>query len=79
MVIVGELYFFLWKRKRKSSIGNWIFFVHHRIISVVKRVEFISGRMSCIVLRGRWCNIIVLNMHQVRRKMMIHKIVFMRN
>ena len=25
------------------------------------RVEFLSDRMSYIVLRGRWCNIIVLN------------------
>jgi hypothetical protein len=26
-------------------------------------VEFVSARMSYIVLRGRWCNIIVLNVH----------------
>jgi hypothetical protein len=39
------------------------FFVHTRIISAVKRVEFVSDRMSCITLRGRWCNIIVLNVH----------------
>jgi hypothetical protein len=26
-------------------------------------VEFVSARMSYIVLRGRWCNIIVLNAH----------------
>ena len=39
------------------------FFVNHRIVSAVKRVEFVSGRVSYIVLRGRWCNIIVLNMH----------------
>jgi hypothetical protein len=32
-------------------------------MSVVKRVEFISGRMSYIILRGCWCNIIVLNVH----------------
>jgi hypothetical protein len=25
------------------------------------RVEFVSDRMSYIILRGRWCNIIVLN------------------
>jgi hypothetical protein len=37
------------------------FFVHTRIISVVGRVEFISDRMSYIILRDRWCNIIVLN------------------
>jgi exonuclease III len=37
------------------------FFVHKRIISAVRRVEFISDRMSYIILRGRWCNIIVLN------------------
>jgi hypothetical protein len=26
-------------------------------------VEFISNRMSYIILRGRWCHIIVLNVH----------------
>jgi hypothetical protein len=39
------------------------FFVHKRIISAVKRVEFITDRMSYIILRGRWCDIIVLNVH----------------
>jgi hypothetical protein len=24
---------------------------------------FISDRMSYVILRGRWCNIIILNMH----------------
>jgi hypothetical protein len=38
-------------------------FVRHRIVSAVKRVEFVSDRVSYIVLRGRWCNIIVLNVH----------------
>ena len=36
------------------------FFVHHRIVSAVKRVEFVSDRVSYVVLRGRWCNVIVL-------------------
>jgi hypothetical protein len=27
------------------------------------RVEFVSDRMSYIILRGRWCHIIVLNVH----------------
>ena len=39
------------------------FVVHQRIVSVVMRVEFVSDRMSYIGLRGRWCNIIVLNLH----------------
>jgi hypothetical protein len=39
------------------------FFVHERIVSAVRRVEFISDRMSYIILRGRWCDIIVLNVH----------------
>jgi hypothetical protein len=38
-------------------------FVHKRIVSAVRRVEFISDRMSYIILRGRWCNVIVLNVH----------------
>jgi hypothetical protein len=36
-------------------------FVHKRIISAVKRVELVSERMSYIILRDRWCVIIVLN------------------
>jgi hypothetical protein len=39
------------------------FFVHKRIMSAVKRVKFISDRMSYIILRARWCNITVLNVH----------------
>ena len=38
-------------------------FVHHRRVSAVTRVEFVSDRMSYIVLRGRWCNIVVSNVH----------------
>jgi hypothetical protein len=29
----------------------------------IKRVEFVSDRVSYIILRGRWCDIIVLNDH----------------
>jgi hypothetical protein len=32
-------------------------------MSVVRRIEFISDRMSYIILRGHLCNIIVLNAH----------------
>jgi hypothetical protein len=37
--------------------------VRKRIISAVKRVEFVSDRMPYIILRGPWCHIIVLNVH----------------
>jgi exonuclease III len=40
-----------------------VLFVHKRILSAVRRVEFVSDRMSYIILRGRWCNIVVLNVH----------------
>jgi hypothetical protein len=42
---------------------SFFFFFHKRIISAVKRVEFLSDRMSYIILRGCWCHIIVLNVH----------------
>jgi hypothetical protein len=38
-------------------------FVHKRTVSALKRVEFVSDMMSYIILRGRWCHIIVLNVH----------------
>jgi hypothetical protein len=37
--------------------------VHRRIISAVKWVELVSDRMPYIILRGRWCHIIVLNVY----------------
>jgi hypothetical protein len=40
-----------------------VFFVHHRIAPAVKRVEFVSDKMSYIVMRGSWCNIVVRNVH----------------
>jgi hypothetical protein len=55
-----ELLFFLWERNENHKLGTR-FFVRHRIVSAVKRVEFVSDRVSYIVLRGRWCNIIVLS------------------
>ena len=47
------------------KIVNWerFFFLHRRIVSTVKRAEFISDRLFYIVLRGRWHNIIVVNVH----------------
>jgi hypothetical protein len=56
------VYKFSMERTRKSSIWNRIF-VHHRIVPVVTRVEFVSHRGSYRVLTCRWCNIIVLNVH----------------
>ena len=51
--------------EKETKIINWEqdFFVQHRIISAVKIVEFVSDRVTYIVLRGRWCNIIILNVH----------------
>jgi hypothetical protein len=37
--------------------------VQHRIVSEAKGVEFVSDRISYIVLRGRRCNNVVLNVH----------------
>ena len=51
--------------EEETTIISWEqdFFVQHTIVSAVKRVEFVSDGLSYIVLRGRWCNIIVLNLH----------------
>jgi exonuclease III len=38
-------------------------FVHQRIVPAVKKVGFVNNRLSYIVLRGLWSNIIVLNVH----------------
>ena len=37
--------------------------MHRRLVSAVKRIEFVSDRLSYIVLRGRWLHIILVNVH----------------
>jgi hypothetical protein len=32
-------------------------------MSTIKMIEFVGHRMSYIILKGRWCDIIVLNVH----------------
>jgi hypothetical protein len=39
------------------------FSVHKRITSVVKRVELVNDKMSCIILIGRGCHVSFLNGH----------------
>jgi hypothetical protein len=68
-----------WGVARKSVNGNRNF-VHRRIVSAVKRVEFLSDMLSYIDLRGRCCKIIVLNVHAPREeKCDDSNIIFMSN
>jgi hypothetical protein len=61
-MVTEDYTFFYGKGNEDHQLGTDLF-VHKRIISAVRRVEFVSVRMSYIILRGHWCNIIVLNVH----------------
>jgi hypothetical protein len=75
----GDYNLFCGKGNENHQFETGIF-VHHKTLSAVKRVEFVSDRVSYIFLRGHGCNIIVLNVHAPSgRKVMIQKVVFMRN
>jgi hypothetical protein len=61
-VTAGDYIFFYVKGNENHQLGTG-FLVHHRRVTQFNRLEFVSDRMSCIVLRGHWFNFIVLNMH----------------
>jgi hypothetical protein len=58
----GEHTSFYRKVNENNELGT-VFFVHRIIIAAVKKVKFVSNRISYKILRGRWCHIIVLNVN----------------
>jgi hypothetical protein len=59
---VGKYTFFYGNGNESHELGTGSF-VHKTIKLAVKRAEFVSDRISYIILRGRWSQIIVLNVH----------------
>jgi hypothetical protein len=57
---VGKYIFFNRKGNESHKLGTG-FFVRKRIISAIKRDEFISDRVLHTILRSCWFHIIVLN------------------
>ena len=50
----AEGYDFVYGKGNENHQLGTGFFVHRRIVSAMKRIEFVSNRLSYIVLRGRW-------------------------
>ena len=58
-VRAGDYDFFYGKGDENHQLATCFLYT----VSALKRVEFVSDRLSSIVLRGRWRNIIVVNVH----------------
>jgi hypothetical protein len=54
--------FFCGEGKEKHQLGTE-YFVHHKIVLAIKKIDFVSDTISYIVMSRGWCNIIVLNVH----------------
>ena len=59
---IGDYLLYYGEGNDNHQLGTG-FFIHKRIKSTVKKVEFISDRLSYLVLKGRWCDIVVINAH----------------
>jgi hypothetical protein len=55
----ANIHFSMDKGNGNHELGTSLYFVHMKIISAVKRLEFVCDRMSYMILRGRWCIIMV--------------------
>jgi hypothetical protein len=56
------VYTFFYRKGNENYELHTAFIVHKIFISAVKKVQFVSDRMSYITQKGRWCYI-VLNVH----------------
>jgi hypothetical protein len=64
----GEYTYYYGKGNENQTI-RYKFSVHKRIISAVQRVEFVSDRISYIILRACWCDIVVLKVQKIKLMM----------
>jgi hypothetical protein len=56
-------YTFVYRKGNENHLSGTEFFVHQRTVQAVQKVDFVSDRMPYVVLRGHWCNIIILHAH----------------
>jgi len=61
-VKTGDYNFFYGKQNENHQLGTG-YFVQRRLVTAVKRIEFVSDRLWYIVLRVRWLHIIFINVH----------------
>jgi exonuclease III len=63
-VRAGDYIFFM---EKENKIINWkrdfLYTKEYVVVSAVKRAEFVSDRMSYMVLKGLWFNITIVNVH----------------
>jgi hypothetical protein len=58
----GKFAFLYGKGNENHELGTGFLF-RKKIVSTVKKFEFVSDRMSYIILRGHLCHLIIQNIH----------------